>query len=201
MENQDTASYLLREHRKDKPITLKIDKNGLEDEAQGRVEFRDITEVRLDRIIGTKYNEGHSLCRIKTTGSDFYIRADFGDELESGRFRHCMLDLHAKLSAANSSVIYGSGVSSKGTLYAINFGFILVFAIMEITVVYGVQRKGNYLVGILVLIAIPAIAFFLLRWANGLMRPITYYPNAIPENLLPDADKGKIGGLDQIKGA
>lgn len=199
MENKITTSFLLRQHRRDKPIEVLIDTNGLEDAVQGKIAFQDVLELRLDRIVATKYNEGHYLCRIKTANGSFYIRADFGDELECSRFRDCMYFLHEALAAANPKVIYGSGVASKTTFYLLNIGFILTFAILEVAVVFGVMKKENYAIGALVLIGIPVLAFFLLRWANNVTRPITYQPNDIPAHLLPAASAGEIKGLDAIR--
>lgn len=151
------------------------------------IDFKHISEIRLNRIVGTKYESAHFQCVIIAGKQKLILSAEIDDAYASDQFRLCMLELHQNLAKANRTVVYKSGMASQTGFYLLSAFFILLFAALEIAVVFGVQRKGNYVVGGIVLLGIPIIAFLFLRWAIRLTKPQIYSPLDIPESLLPVA--------------
>lgn len=148
----------------------------------------EIESVQLDKVSGTQYNSAHYLLRIRAKSEVFAWQALQAQAETFQDYREAVQALHTALHRGGFAVKYQAGLR-HALLYWLFMGFfVALFGLLELAVIMGTMRKGNYYVGLPTMILVPFIAWFFLRFASKFLKPRSYSPLDIPADLLPPAN-------------
>lgn len=178
----DQERYQVRLRSGMEQVTL--DSEALHVPGTGRMRWSELTEVNLNYMPLTKYNEAHFLCRVYAGQHKVEFRAYAEYAIECKSYLALVEALHRRIIASEAKPAFTTGMRGQASYMAMVVGIVATFALLAILVVFAMASKGKVLLGMLLLAVIGALGLWLYRMAESL-KPTPYDPAQPPAQMLP----------------